>query len=159
MCGFISPLEWRILVKLRQVTYADESACVADVEKLARGHRSGGAWTLAQACHHLNYPIERTLGNPEPTGEPTERQKKMQGFIDQVIAGGFPAGTNAPGEMAPPADAGPSAVDALITSLRRLQGKKSKRVDAFLFGPVETEKLRRFMLAHAAHHLSFFEPV
>lgn len=146
-------------MKFRNVSYANEAAVIADVERLSKGCKSGGAWSLPQVCFHLNYPIERTLGNPEPRGEPTEQQKQMQGFIDQVIANGWPAGMNAPAEMAPPADPGPEAISQLLTSLRRLEGTKSKRVDAFVFGPIDSEKLRRFMLIHAAHHLSFFEPV
>ena len=145
-------------MKLRNVSYADEAAVIADVERLTKGCKSGGAWSLPQACFHLNYPIEQTLGNPEPKSEATAQQKQMQGFIDQVIANGWPAGLKAPGEMAPPSDPGASAVDQLLASLRKLQTRKSGRVDAFLFGPVDTEKLRRFMLIHAAHHLSFFEP-
>src|SRR5437763_11893750 len=98
-------------MKLRKVEFPDEAACISDVERLAKGCRAGGAWSLAQVCFHLNYPIERTLGNPEPTGEPTDQQKQMQGFIDQVIANGWPAGMNAPKEMAPPANPGNSIVD------------------------------------------------
>jgi hypothetical protein len=140
------------------VSYADEAAVIADVERLAKGCKSGGAWSLPQVCFHLNYPIVQTLANPEPKGEATAQQKQMQGFIDQVIANGWPSGMNAPKEMAPPADPGASVVDHLLASLRKLQSTKSARVDAFVFGPVDTEKLRRFMLIHAAHHLSFFEP-
>lgn len=146
-------------MKLRNVSFADEAACIADVERLAKGYRTGGAWSFDQACFHLRCPIDLTLKNPEPTGEPTEQQKQMQAFIDQVIANGWPAGMNSPKEMSPPAEAGPGMADALVASLRRLQAQKSHRLDAFVFGPIETEKLRRFMLIHAAHHLSFFEPV
>ncbi len=146
-------------MKLRQVEYADENACIADVERLAKGCRAGGAWTLDQACFHLRFPIDRTLSNPEPTGEPTAQQKQMQGFIDQVIANGWPAGMNAPSEMSPPAEPGEGMAGALVEAMRRLREKKSGRVDAFIFGPIDVENLRRFMLIHAAHHLSFFEPV
>ena len=136
-------------MKLRKVEYADEAACIADVERLSGGCR----------CFHLSFPIEQTLGNPDPTGEPTAQQKQMQGFIDQVIANGWPTGMNSPKEMSPPPDPGRAAVDTLLASLRKLEDKKSGRVNAFLFGPIETAKLRQFMLIHAAHHLSFFEPV
>jgi hypothetical protein len=144
-------------MKLRDVQFPDEAACIADVRRLAAGCRSGGSWSLPQACFHLDYPIRRTLANP-PGGEATPEQKKMHSFIDDVIANGWPTGTNSPKEMAPRADIDDTAVDSLIDALQKLRALRTPAVNAFVFGPIDTEKFRRFMLIHAGHHLSFFSP-
>ena len=145
-------------MKLREIGFADEAACIADVTQLAKGCRAGGKWSLPQACWHLTFPIEKSLADPG-IAQPTPEQRKMQGFIDQVIASGWPAGAPAPEAMIPPRDPGPNTAETLIASLRRLQATTLPRVNAFVFGPLDTAKFRRFALIHAAHHLSFFEPV
>jgi hypothetical protein len=144
-------------MKLRDVRFADEAACIADVERLRAGWRAGGAWTLGQACWHLNFPLEH-YSHVGAGAEPTAEQRKIQGFIDQVLASGWPEGLAAAKAMLPPADVGLEAVDALVASLRKFQGVREARVSAFVFGPVETERLRQFAMIHSAHHLSFFEP-
>ena len=60
--------------------------------------------------------------------------------------------------MVPPTDVEPQAIDKFVAALRRLWSFEAPYLDAFVFGPVEAEKFRRFVLAHAAHHLGFFEP-
>src|SRR5262249_45353355 len=122
------------------------------------GNRAGGAWTLEQACWHIKYPMERA--SPAPADAvATPEQQKIQGFVDQVLASGWPEGLQAAKEMVPPADPGAEAVGGGIAGAGRgLQGNREARVNAFVFGPVETERLRRFVLIHAAHHLSFLEP-
>lgn len=144
-------------MKRRDVEYADEGDCIADIERLRASSRGAGAWSLAQTCWHLEFPVTHSLRPPETT-EATPEQQKRHASLDRVIASGWPAGLSSPAEMVPPADAGPEAIDALVTSLHQLRAYEPPYVDAFLFGPVETAKFRRFILVHAAHHLGFFEP-
>ena len=146
-----------VSTKRRRITFKDESELIADLEGLRKGWESSGRWTLEQACWHLEFPISHSLHDAAGK-EPTAFQKRVQTYLEQVVADGWPDSTKeAPKEMAPPADASPESIDRLIDSLRSMQGWKSPTVDAFLFGPVETKKFRRFVLIHAAHHLSFFE--
>jgi hypothetical protein len=144
-------------MKLRTVRFADENACIADVERLAKGSRGGGAWSLAQACWHLAYPIDQSL-HPPKVLEPTAEQAKRQEFIDKVIASGWPAGLDAPKPMVPPPETDQNAVAAFVASLKRLRDYRESHVESFVFGPVETGKFRQFALIHSAHHLNFFEP-
>jgi hypothetical protein len=144
--------------KLRNITYTSEADCIADIETLRRGHRAGGNWTLAQACYHMNYPLEQLPQQPT-SAQPTPDQQKLQGFLERVIANGWPTDPgNSPKPMIPPENAGPEAIDALINSLRQFAKRPSGRYDALVFGPVEIDKLRKFFLVHAEHHLNYFEP-
>jgi hypothetical protein len=144
-------------MKRRDVRYADVNECIADVERLRAGCQSGGEWSLAQACWHLENPVTRAMHPPETT-DLTPEQQKLHAFIDERIVSGWPSGRKAPDDMVPPADAGPEAIDRYIAALRRLWAYELPFVDSFRFGAVDTEKFRHFMLSHAAHHLSFFEP-
>ena len=144
-------------MKRRTVTYRDIGECISDLEILRRGYASGGSWTLAQACWHLNFPIE--LMKDEEPPPPTVEQQKKQKFIDQVIASGWPeSGGNSPDPMVPPQDVGDETISAFISSLRRLSAMQSKNVEVIIFGPIDRVKILTFFLIHTAHHLSFFQP-
>jgi len=144
-------------MKLRALDFVDEEACVAEVERLRKGWRNGGEWSLGQACWHLAYPVKRSLKEPGDK-EPTGAQRNAQEFLERVIVEGWPAGLKAMEEMQPAADAGEWAVDEFVEAMRGLSDFRGEKMDAFLFGPVLTWKYRRFVLVHAAHHLGFFEP-
>ena len=60
--------------------------------------------------------------------------------------------------MTPPADLGPEVIDRFIAASQKFSELRDARVEALVFGPVELEKLRRFVLIHSAHHLNYFEP-
>jgi hypothetical protein len=142
--------------KLRNISYATIADCIADVETLRRGYRAGGNWTLPQVCFHLAYPLEQISA---ARGEPTTEQKQVQGFVDGVLANGWPeAELPASKPMTPPADVGPEAIDRFINAARKFSQLRDDRVEAYLLGPIEVEKLRRFALIHAAHHLNYFAP-
>jgi hypothetical protein len=142
--------------KLRSISYTTVAECIADVETLRRGYRAGGNWTLPQTCFHLAYPLEQIS---VAKGEPTAEQKQVQGFVDGVLANGWPeAELPASKPMTPPADVGTDAIDRFIDAARKFAQLRDGRVEAYLLGPIELDKLRRFVLIHAAHHLNFFEP-
>ena len=145
-------------MKRKNLHFADEQACIADVKSLRAGNEANGQWTFPQACWHVDKPIKFALRPPAET-EPTPEQKKAQGFLDSVNASGWPdKQLPSPPTMVPPADAGPQAIDDFVKDLDQLAAYPSSHVDMGVFGPVEIGRCRRFILNHAAHHLSFFEP-
>src|SRR5579871_2580281 len=107
------------MAKLRYVQFANESACIDDVKRLEKGCKQGGNWSLGQACFHLNLPLESSLDN-QSNASATPEQLQRQGFIDQVIASGWPAGTISPKEMVPPSNPG-NTVEKLVASLKRFE--------------------------------------
>jgi len=143
-------------MRLRTIHYSDIDACIADVKRLQAGYRNGGTWSLEQNCWHLNVPVERSLQEPTDP-EPSPEQRKDQAFIDQVVTSGWPEGLAAAGEMMPPDAVGSDAVERYTASLQQLRDYQPTLLDAFIFGPVEADKFRRFVLIHAADHLAFLE--
>lgn len=145
-------------MKLRDLKFNDEQACIADMNALRQGHQAGGKWSLAQACWHCAWPLKQSLHAPKSI-RPSVDQKSSQAFMDQVIATGWPAERlDASREMTPPKDAGPEAIDEFISMLDRLANYPASHVDAHVFGPVDLARYRGFVLVHAAHHLNFFRP-
>jgi hypothetical protein len=145
----------------RKIKFESIDEAIADLERLRKGCVQQGAWTLPQIAFHIRFPIEQSLAKPAPaaSAQPTAEQKQFQGFLEQVNASGWPDKVlDAPEPMRPPADATEKEIDALIASLRKVKDYKHPRIDAFIFGPVESEKLAKFLLAHASHHLSYLQP-
>jgi hypothetical protein len=143
----------------RTLNFADEDACIADIATLKRGYVAKGNWTLSQVAFHIGYPIAHPLNEPA-TISPTPEQAKMQQFLEGVAANGWPSSKlDSPPPMVPPPTATPLLVEELIGHLKKLSAYDKPFVDAGPFGPVKTEKYRRFVLNHAAHHLGFLKPI
>jgi len=143
----------------RALKFSNVNELIEDVQRLRRGYTQLGKWTLPQICFHVRFPLDASLKEPEST-EPTEEQKKYQGFLELVIASGWPEKElDAPPPMRPGEHLGEEEIDAFLDSLGKLNVYLPAYVDAFIFGPVEEEKFRKFILAHAAHHLSFLVPM
>lgn len=143
----------------RTLTFSTIDDVIADIGRLRRGYSKTGNWTLPQICFHLAYPIDESLrGILSPA--PTSKQQQAQGFLDQVNESGWPKQKlDSPPPMRPPERADESAIEQYLASLKKLRDYHQPMVEAFLFGPIETDRLRRFMLMHAAHHLSFLQPL
>ncbi len=142
----------------RTLNFAAEADAIAEIESLRRGYLQTGNWSLPQIAFHIGFPISHPQASPA-TLDVSPEQKQMQGFLENVVAHGWP---QQPGEspppMRPPANVGPEKVDELIANLKKLAAYKASHVNAGPFGAVTTEKYRRFILVHAAHHLSFLTP-
>lgn len=144
--------------KRTRLNFVDEQAAIADLERLRRGNRPVGKWTLAQACWHCWVLAKDVLHSPG-TIELTAEQSKSQQFIHDVNANGWPApDLGAPPFSEPPPDAGPKAVEDLVSLLRKIEAYSPSHVSSDFFGPVATSAYRRFFLVHLAHHLSHFVP-
>lgn len=143
-------------MKLRTLTFADEQAAIADINALRGGYQAGGQWTLAQACWHCAWPVSRALHAP-PSLVIADEQRSNQAFVDQVISNGWPTDPlTASAEMTPGTQIGAEAIDELVSTLQRMASYPHSHVDTFIFGPLETERFRRFVLIHTAHHMGFF---
>jgi hypothetical protein len=120
-----------------------------------------GNWTLPQACRHVALVIEGSL-NPPPTNDPTPEESAMkQKFFGTVLGPQgmpeqMPIGNP---ELIPSADCGDGEIDHLRIALTKLLTYPHPCIKVGRCGPVPTEEVIELHLAHAAHHLSFIEPV
>jgi hypothetical protein len=131
---------------------------IADVKRLRQGYEQAGAWTLPQVAYHLVYPIDHSKPNAQ-SGALTTEQKHAQGFLDSIADNGWPEARIEAGKaMLPPPNPDASVVEHLIEALQGLKKLSGTTIDAYIFGPVSADRLTRFFLAHAAHHLSFLLP-
>src|SRR5437764_6486083 len=113
-CSSSSSRKWVIMPGRRKLTFSNVPELYAEIERLRSGYEQVGQWSLPQICFHLRWPIDASLKEPK-SNEPTEEQKKFHGFLDQVIASGWPDGVlDAPEPMRPEGHRGDEEVDAFL---------------------------------------------
>jgi hypothetical protein len=146
------------------LTYGSPVDVIADVERLRRGHRQAGNWTLAQAAWHLAVPVRMCL-RPVPPGTTStpEQQALRTNLIVPLLASGvMPAGVEVSPDLDPLGKARDAItdrdIDHLIDAMRQLDAFREDRVNFGPFGLVTTDEFRRFNLLHAANHLRNFVP-
>ena len=143
----------------RRIRFHTEQDAIAEVERVRDGAcETCGRWTLEQTAWHTAMPLKMCLHKPARL-EPTEDERKMQAYLDDLEAEGQMAdGLDAPAGTEPPPRCDASEIDALIDGLRNLADYRESHVDFGPFGPTPTPKFRAFVLIHTAHHLGMFRP-
>ncbi len=134
----------------------------AELDRLRAGtYRKLGNWTLPQVCRHVAMTITGSL-TPPPSDEPTAEESAMkQKFFGMVMGSAgmpenLPIGNPA---LIPPADCSNAEIDVLKSAFQSLATYPHKCVKVGRCGPVPVIELIPLHLAHAAHHLSFLEPL
>jgi hypothetical protein len=143
----------------RQIRFHDEAEVIADVERLRKGYKQVGQWSLPQMAWHLNQAVlSRMTPGPHPadTSEQVARKPMLQHVLS--MHGYLPDGISAPDSLIPPRDTAESAVDDLIESLRRLKSFPGPIAPHRLFGQIPDADARKLNLIHCAHHLSYLIP-
>jgi hypothetical protein len=130
-----------------------------DVRRLRSGGcERTGAWTLPQACHHLNESLKWSM-RPGPFPPNTPEQEASTPRFEQILASGrLPDGLPGPEAMMPPPDAGDAAVDAFLDTLERYDAYDGPLAPHRLFGHRSRDELRQLARIHCAHHLSHLVP-
>jgi hypothetical protein len=132
---------------------------IADVQRLRRGYKRVGAWSLPQMAWHLNQAVLARM-KPGPHAADTPEQTARRPLLQHVLMmnGYLPDGISAPDPMVPPADAPESAVDDLIASLKQLKAYRGEIAPHRLFGHIPDAEARKLNRIHCAHHLSYLTP-
>lgn len=146
----------------RLLKLSSEDDAVAELERLRRGHRMAGNWTLEQIAWHLAGVMEMCFATPitpdaRATPEQLERQNRFFGmlFRDKPMATGE---LTAPPPFMPPEKCEAAEVDRLIAAMRRLKTYAEPMIVMGPMGPASIENCRRAHLVHASHHLSHLIP-
>ena len=120
-----------------------------------------GKWSLPQACRHVAMTIEGSL-EPAPSETPTPEETAMkQKFFGMVlnpegIPENLPIGNPA---LIPGEDCTDTEIDRLKAAFEKLAKLPHKYVKVGRCGPVPVSELVEVHLAHAAHHISFLQPL
>lgn len=142
----------------RDLHYKTTEDVLLDVERLKRGNRKLGNWTLAQACWHLN-EIMKYLMAPGPHAETTREQLQAQARLEIMLTTGqMPRKRiEAPPAVVPPPTAGERDVNDFMKTLVVFMGHKNYATHR-IFGKLSDEDMRKLNLVHCAHHFSHFIP-
>jgi len=142
----------------RRLRFSCCAEILAEVERLACGHRTLGNWSLAQICHHLADTQEFCVQDREPEIKTTALYRATIGRFALAVLLWFRFIPEQQGNLSPP---GPADLEAAIERLRGATGQIATQPMSAqhpIFGPLTQDQWRRFHLIHAAHHLSFVLP-
>ena len=144
---------------LRHLEFETEDDVIAEVERLRKGCKQLGNWTLPQICYHVAMPMQFTPPEPADLQRSEEQEAMKAGFVDYILTERkMKPEWKADGPWIPPEDAGEADVDAFLGALRTQRDYPHGRVMMGPIGPVDIDEFRGVNLAHAAHHLSRLVP-
>jgi hypothetical protein len=137
--------------------YPDESAAIADVQWLRKGHHQIGNWTLEQMCWHMG-TILKFLMQP-PKGQVTPQTPEQRAILESVLSSGkIRKGVDAPPQVLPPESAGDESVDLYIRKMNEMTTYAGPWTPHRMFGPISPDDYRKLTLIHAAHHFANLIP-
>ena len=140
------------------LSYGNEDAVIADVQKLRRGYVQAGAWSLPQMCAHLDKAVQFRM-QPAPFAPDTPEQLKNKERVPGILATGkLPEGIKAPEPMLPPADCGEQSIDAFLATIEKYKRFPGPTAPHRIFGALAEPDARKLNLIHCAHHLSYLTP-
>lgn len=145
----------------RALQFKSEDEAIAEVDRLRRGYRRHGKWSLGQIAWHLALPMSKHLEPAPPGAQPTPEQTAIKaGFVDVIVQTGKPPAhaKTAPPSFMPPETAGDADIDNFKSQMLRMKQIDYPMVAMGPIGPVPTAEVRLCHLAHASHHLSFLTP-
>ena len=144
---------------LRRLGFKTEDDVIADVERLRKGYKQLGNWTLPQICYHVAMPMQFAPPEPADLQRTPEQDAMKSGFVDYILTERkMKPEWKADGPWVPPDDAGDAEVDVFLDALRTQRDYPHDRVMMGPIGPVQTDEFRGVNLAHAAHHLRYLVP-
>ncbi len=148
---------------VRKLDFQTEDQVVAEVERLRKGYRKKGNWTMSQICWHIGLAIDKYLAPPVPMDlQRTPDQEAIKvAFVDYIIAEKAPppSASKAPDAFVPPANLTIAEIDRYIALLMKMKTYPHPKVMMGPIGPVTIEEFRLCNIFHAAHHLAFLEPI
>jgi hypothetical protein len=134
----------------RSLRFDSFDQIMPDVERLLEGHKTVGAWSLAQICHHL-----ATASTPHDPSLWVGEDAKRQVFE----VGDIPEGLPGPPEVMPTeAQDERTEAEAVRQALAHYLASPGPVIPHRFFGPMTRAEWDRLQLIHYAHHLSFAVP-
>ena len=144
----------------RKLEFATLDEVIPEVDRLLRGHRTLGNWSLGQICNHLADSIVMSIEGP-PIKAPWVVRKTVGPILLARIlkTGRFPNGIKLPRKYEPrPGVDARAEAEALRAATRLLAMHGGPMADHPLAGPLPRASWERFLCIHSAHHLGFVVP-
>lgn len=143
----------------RHLRFNSYEEFLAEVDRLARGHRALGNWDLAQICIHLAGVQDYSIDGTRSSLQWGPLKQATLGRVVRCIMLWWRYIPERQGSLKPPP--APDIDEArrqLADSVRRITTQKM-RARHPIFGRLTQAQWHRFHLIHAEHHLSFVVPV
>ncbi|QEH33542.1 hypothetical protein OJF2_20440 [Aquisphaera giovannonii] len=132
---------------------------IPEVERLRRGCRTVGTWSLAQICQHLAMVARRVVDMPATDTPDRSQWVPPEQKAEVFRSGRIPEGLPAPDALLPPKDVDlDAAVEALRSALAYFKASDGPKVPHRFFGYLTRDEWEQLQCIHCAHHLSFAIP-
>jgi len=144
----------------RTLSYASFDEVMPDVERLLRGHRTVGTWSLAQICCHLAAVLRRHIDLPASTPSDPSRWVSAEQKRQMLESGVLPEGIPLPPGLMPAETLDErEEAEGLRAAIAYYRESPGPVIPHRILGPLTKDEWDRFELVHLAHHLSFASPV
>ena len=147
------------MLERRSLSFSSFDEIAEDVRRLRRdGYVKTAQWSLPQVCHHLDQSLQWSM-RPGPFPPDTPEQQASTPRVQQILASGkLPDGIQTADHMLPAPDAGDTAIDSFLATLKRYEAYQGELAPHRLFGRLSRDQLRQLARIHCAHHLSHLVP-
>jgi Protein of unknown function (DUF1569) len=139
-------------------TFPTLASALAAIESLATGHKTTGAWTLAQMLQHAAQSVEFSLdGFPELKSALFRAAVGRAAFAVFEARGRMGHNLAEPIPGAPALDAAaalPAAIERATAALRRFDAHNGALAPHFAYGALDKAQYMRAHLMHLANHWS-----
>jgi hypothetical protein len=143
----------------RTLRYESLDEVMADVERLLKGHKTVGNWSLAQICRHLSTAMRRIVDLPASTPQDPSKWVPEEQKRQVMESGLLPEGLPAPPEITPTETLVPGEeAEGLRAAIAYYKASSGPVIPHRIFGPLTRAEWDRLQLIHLAHHLSFAVP-
>ena len=144
----------------RHLTFASLAEVMPEVDRLLKGHRTVGQWSLGQICNHLSSSIVRSVD-----GFPFQAPWIFRKTIGPLMLGRFlkqrkfPTGIKIPEDHRPRSGLDDRAeAEALRAAISLFGSHSGPYAESPIAGSMTRATWEQFHAIHCAHHLSFALP-
>jgi hypothetical protein len=146
----------------RELKFASLEDVMPEVERLLRGHKTVGNWSLGQICNHLAIPLRLPVHGYDGPMPPWLVRKVLAPVILRRIlqTEKMREGASAPDALQPkPGVDARQEADALRLAIAELLAYHGPVHPHPFFGKMSHDEWVRLSRIHCAHHLSFALPI
>jgi hypothetical protein len=141
----------------RKLKFACTEEAAAEAERLRKGYRKLGEWSLPQMCRHLALAIRYSM---QPAPERKDTQTLAQWLLLKIILlfKRIPSGQANSKRITPPDEVPDSAIDEFKDAMKEMDEFKGEFSPHPRLGKIKHKDYVKLHLIHCAHHFGFLIP-